>query len=241
MRNLFRRKPTSTGTGEEFEPGGEHYRAYVGPPQDYDLISAMVFNLLTSAGLRQHHRLLDVGCGSLRVGRLLIPYLNAGNYVGVEPNEWLVKDGILNELGRDLIKIKRPRFSYKTSLEEFNESLELDFAVAQSIFSHTSAQLTKDWLAQISKHLKDSGAFFATFIQGEEDFDGEGWVYPGCVNFTSDSMAAFAQESGLNFRVLDWRHPRQTWAVFYKDKFDTSVLNGAEVSWNRMMEREMNG
>ena len=44
--------------------GDKHHRAYIGPPDEYDLVSAMSFNLLTASGLRQHHRLLDIGCGS---------------------------------------------------------------------------------------------------------------------------------------------------------------------------------
>ena len=47
--------------GVGLKPGDSHYRAYVGPPEDYDLIAAMTFNLLTTLGLRQHHSLLDVG------------------------------------------------------------------------------------------------------------------------------------------------------------------------------------
>jgi len=43
----------SLGVG--LKPGDAHYRAYVGPPEDYDLIAAMTFNLLTTLGLRQHH------------------------------------------------------------------------------------------------------------------------------------------------------------------------------------------
>ena len=73
--------------GLGLKPGDPHYRAYVGPPEDYDLVAAMTFNLLTTLGLRQHHSLLDVGCGSLRIGRLLIPYLNRGKYFGIEPNQ----------------------------------------------------------------------------------------------------------------------------------------------------------
>ena len=94
--------------GLGLKPGDPQYRAYVGPPEDYDLIAAMAFNLLTTLGLRQHHSLLDVGCGSLRIGRLLIPYLNRGKYFGVEPNEWLVDEGIRRELGETLVQIKRP-------------------------------------------------------------------------------------------------------------------------------------
>ena len=82
----------------------------LGPPERYDLMAAMSFNLLTTLGLRQHHTLLDMGCGSLRVGRLLIPYLNRDKYVGLEPNEWLVQEGIRNEIGDTLRRIKRPRF-----------------------------------------------------------------------------------------------------------------------------------
>ena len=69
--------------GLNLKAGDSHYRAYVGPPGDYDRIAAMTFNLLTAVGLRQQHKVLDIGCGSLRVGRLLIPYLNKGNCLRV--------------------------------------------------------------------------------------------------------------------------------------------------------------
>ena len=101
--------------GLGLKPGDPQYRAYVGPPEDYDLIAAMAFNLLTTLGLRQHHSLLDIGCGSLRIGRLLIPYLNRGKYFGVEPNEWLVDEGIRRELGETLVQIKRPTFFFSDS------------------------------------------------------------------------------------------------------------------------------
>src|SRR5437588_5674780 len=103
----------SLGVG--LKPGDAHYRAYVGPPEDYDLIAAMTFNLLTTLGLRQYHRLLDIGCGSLRIGRLFIPYLNRGRYVGIEPNQWLVETGIQHEVGADLIQIKRPTLYFSDS------------------------------------------------------------------------------------------------------------------------------
>jgi len=92
--------------GLALRPGASHYRAYVGPPVDYDLVAAMSLGLLTTLGLRQQHQVLDIGCGSLRIGRLLIPYLNRGGYTGLEPNEWLVHDGIANEIGNDQVRIE---------------------------------------------------------------------------------------------------------------------------------------
>ena len=124
--------------GLSLAPGDEHYRAYVGPPADYDLVSAMTFGLLTACGLRQHHTLLDVGCGSLRLGRLLIPYLNPAKYIGLEPNKWLIDDGLRYEVGASLADIRQPQFIYDTSLASLSPETRIDYAVAQSIFSHTA-------------------------------------------------------------------------------------------------------
>ncbi len=56
----------SEAEARRLEPGSEHYMAYVGPADQYDLMSATQFRLLTTLGLRSFHRLLDFGCGSLR-------------------------------------------------------------------------------------------------------------------------------------------------------------------------------
>jgi len=118
----------SLGLG--LRPGAHHYRAYVGQPEDYDLIASSKFNLLTTLGLRQYHTVLDIGCGSLRIGRLLIPYLNVGNYVGIEPNKWLVDDGIQREIGQDQIRIKQPQFYFSDSAIDLPSDERFDFAIA---------------------------------------------------------------------------------------------------------------
>src|SRR5437899_11567454 len=142
--------------GLGLKPGDSHYRAYVGPPEDYDLIAAMTFNLLTTLGLRQHHSLIDVGCGSLRIGRLLIPYLNQGKYFGVETNKWLGEEGIKRELGEDSVQIKYPTFFFTDSAEAVGEAkVSFDFALAQSIFSHCGLNLIKGWLSAVSRSLAD--------------------------------------------------------------------------------------
>src|SRR3990172_12495843 len=98
--------------GKSLPIGSRHYRAYVGPPEKYDLVAASQFNLLTWLGLRESHFLLDIGCGSLRAGRLFIPYLLPGHYFGIEPEQWLIEDGIKNELGPDILRVKRPVFRH---------------------------------------------------------------------------------------------------------------------------------
>jgi len=213
--------------------GDSHYRAYVGPPEDYDLIAAMTFNLITTLGLRQKHVLLDIGCGSLRCGRLFIPYLNAGNYIGIEPNQWLVEEGIQREIGADLIRLKQPKLYFSDSAAALAGSgATVDFAVAQSIFSHCGPDLISAWLTGIYPYLSPSGALAATFVTGTEDFTGTGWVYPGCVKYTHEGMAKLAAAAGYSFKVLDWWHPRQTWGLFHRENYDCSWFQDRKLGWN---------
>src|ERR1051325_352412 len=221
----------SLGLG--LKPGQQHYRAYIGPPEDYDLVAAMTFNLLTTLGLRQHHKLLDIGCGSLRNGRLLIPYLNAGNYAGIEPNQWLVEEGIKREIGADLIRIKNPKLYFAESADVLKgNEIKFDFAVAQSIFSHCGMDLINRWLTGLSPFLSSEGALVATFLIDREDFQGSGWVYPDCVKFKIETMNKAASSAGFKFEILDWRHPRQTWALFAKSQFDSSWFKDKPLTWN---------
>jgi SAM-dependent methyltransferase len=223
--------------GLQLKPGDSHYRAYVGPPEDYDLIAAMTFNLLTTLGLRQHHSLLDVGCGSLRIGRLLIPYLNRGKYFGIEPNEWLVEEGIKREIGEALLQIKRPTFFFSDSPAALSQAkISFDFALAQSIFSHCGLDLINRWLSGLSRSLAPGGALLATFLPNEGDSPRTGWVYPECVSFRPATLQRVAAEANLRFEILDWKHPRQTWALFAAPKFDSGWFKNKPLTWNTRLE-----
>lgn len=212
--------------------GDLHHRAYIGPPGEYDLVSAMTFNLLTTCGLRQNHRLLDIGCGSLRLGRLFIPYLNKGNYAGLEPNKWLVDDGLRYELGSSLVELRQPRFIYDTGLESVSPDTHFDYVVAQSILSHTAPDLLERWVSDVSLHLDSGGVFFATVLEGEALCNDKGWIYPECVEYSLQTVSGIANKYGLELETLDWYHPRQTWCAMYHPAFNRKLLNGGSPSWN---------
>jgi SAM-dependent methyltransferase len=203
---------------------GKDYRTHVGPPERYDLMGAIQFNLLTGLALREDHYLLDIGCGSLRAGRLFIPYLLPGHYFGIEPEEWAVQEGIRNELGEDAIRIKRPTFSYDSNftLSVFGQTF--DFIMAQSIFSHAYQSQIQRCLAEAKAVLKPTGVFIATYLAGSENYTGDEWVYPGCVKYTPDFMIELAQEAGLACQPFDWYHPGdQTWLLLHHPDYQVGV------------------
>lgn len=210
-----REDPERERTAAGFKPGERHYRAYIGPPERYDLVAGIQFNLLTLLGLRESHSVLDIGCGSLRGGRLLIPYLLPGRYFGIEPNTWLIEEAIRWELGEDLVQLKRPTFS---DVADFRLSVfgrQFDFLMAQSIFSHASRNQIRRCLAEAATVMKPTSVFAANFMEGVEDYAGSDWVYPHCVVYTPGLIDSLVSEAGLACRFIDWPHPELRWLLIF--------------------------
>ncbi|MGH6788099.1 MAG: class I SAM-dependent methyltransferase [Pseudolabrys sp.] len=215
---------------KSLKPGSDHYTAYVGPPGQYDFMGATQFALLFALGLREHHKVLDFGCGSLRAGRLLIPYLNPGCYFGIEPNRWLVDEAIKNQIGADIVSIKRPTFSQSDaySAEVFGETF--DFIVAQSIFSHAGPDIVRTALASFARALAGNGLCVVTFIEGDNDTP-PGWHYPGVISFRRALIEDLMKEAGFAARSIPWYHPRQQWWLLARDP--ATLPSDDECRWLR--------
>lgn len=209
----------STEAAKSLAPGAAHYTAYVGPPEQFDFMGATQFRLLCSLGLRERHRLLDLGCGSLRAGRLLIPYLARGHYHGLEPNRWLVEDAIEREIGQDLVRLKQPKFLHHESFGCREFGTRFDFVLAQSILSHCGRDLAPRVLAEIADGLDECGIAVSTFVvaaAGQDEDERGGWIYPGVVAHTAATIERWIASAGLLGRAIPWWHPRQTWYVLAK-------------------------
>ena len=191
------------------------YRSHVGPPERYDLIGAMQFNLLTFLGLREMHYLLDIGCGSLRGGRLFIPYLLPGRYYGLEPDQWLIDDGIKNELGQDIVRIKQPVFSNDTNFTLTGFGRVFDFLLAQSIFTHAAQSHIRRCLSEAAKVMTPTSVFAATIFRGKEDYAGAEWQGAVALTYRLETVQSFAREQGLVCLPIGWPHPSgQFWLAF---------------------------
>jgi SAM-dependent methyltransferase len=194
-----------------------NYKAYVGPATTFGIAGKKQFELLQYAGLLPKHKLLDIGCGSLRAGKYIIPYSDEGNYYGLEPNKWLIKEGIQKETGKAIIEEKKPHFNYNAefNLSEFNTPF--DFILAQSIFSHASARQITTCLSEVKKVLTKEGLFLATFDLGTENYIQDAWVYPDCVGYKPEFVLSLITKQGLVGYRTNWDHwglkRKQTWYI----------------------------
>lgn len=193
--------------GENEAVGSRHYRAWVGPPEFYDRIGAIQFTTVLRMGLREHHKLLDVGCGSLRGGRLAIMFLRPGNYFGMEPTAWALDDGKAAHLGEELIGMKLPTFSNDANYTLTEFGTVFDFILVHSVFTHAPAVQIRRCMEQARKVMHENSVFLATYLESTKDHDGDDWVYPWVTQFRRDTIAQIVTDAGLVCHHLDLPHP----------------------------------
>jgi SAM-dependent methyltransferase len=168
--------------------------------------------------------LLDFGCGSLRSGRLLIPYLGVGRYFGIDPNRWLIDAGIEQEIGASILALKQPRFDCNPSCRLAVFGADFDFIHAHSVFTHAPSWMIDRFFAEAALVLKQEGLILATYLEGAEDYQGTEWVYPPMVPYTRSGFASVADRHGFALQILRWPHPQQTYFVAGKKPFDGAGL-----------------
>jgi hypothetical protein len=124
----------------------------------WDDVAKIQFDALTRFGLEPQHRLLDMPCGSFRVGRLLIPYLEPGNYIGVEADPELIERGKREVLGRGLLRSHRPTLIARRMPAPLPEA---DLGWIHALFDHIPPD---DVRATIVEAARATPRFFATFF-----------------------------------------------------------------------------
>jgi len=204
---------------ERMKAGDDHYRAYVGPPARYGFLTLSQMSLLSALGLRETDKVLDFGCGSLRLGRCLIPFLHSGNYYGIEPNDWLVNAGFEHEVGNEIRGIKKPNFSSDPNFDCSVFEEKFDFIVAQSIITHSGKLNTQNLFKSAEKSLKDDGVMLLSYCKAddEESIPLDPWTYPTNVKYSESWLRAECESLGLYWSELAWEHPGATWAIIVRN------------------------
>ncbi len=152
------------------------YRDYVGGA--WDLMGQWQMDFLQSCPeFNQSVKFLDVGCGSMRLGRHLIPYLDAHCYTGIDRCQEIVEAGIENECDKEIFYKKHPRFIYTDNFC-LRGCDDIDFIWASAVFNHLNTESLKNCLNQLNTVCKPDTVLYFTYWEGTKNHP-ESDVYDG--------------------------------------------------------------
>lgn len=114
---------------------------------------------LLSRGLTPHDNFLDLGCGALRTGIFVIPYLEADRYYGIEAHRLSLEAAVNYEIPLNNLAHKNPRLlhSSKFDLTHWNVSFDWIFAFSLFKLNHVELALQKIAFSKISETLAKDG------------------------------------------------------------------------------------
>ncbi len=129
-------------------------------------IGTLQRDFLVQQGLMPHHKLIDIGCGALRAGVKLIPYLEPGNYYGIDISPTLLDAGYEREIVGTSHEQRMPRnhLAVTGSFQLAAFETTFDFAIAQSVFTHLPRQRLVEALHETAPFLRAGAIFFSTWF-----------------------------------------------------------------------------
>lgn len=195
---------------------GRHRDIIGGGDGMWEPIGRLQFEYLVGAGLQAHHTFLDVGCGSLRAGLFLIPYLNPAHYFGIDISPSILGAG-KQELALAGLAERVPDENLRvTATFDVGGMPLFDFGIAQSVFTHTPIEALDECLRHLRPQFKDTGRFLASFFAAPPGTQTQ--VHPHGVTSYSDRdpyhhpIEAVLETATRNqWRgewIGDWGHPR---------------------------------
>ena len=222
MKSILKRVITRFAPFAFLDPEGDRgikkrgHRGYVGGM--WEEIGTLQFQFLLSKGLKPDSFLLDIACGSLRLGVKAIPYLERSHYLGIEKESGLVKAGLEKELGAKLREEKQPNIVISDSFEFEKLGQKADFAIAQSLFTHLPPTLINLCFKKLHPYLQDEGVFYASYFRTEWKISNPKKPHAhGYFGYTEDEMCSFGETNGFTANYIgDWNHPRDLVIVEYR-------------------------
>lgn len=188
----------------------------------WDEMGQLQLEFMRLHGLLPQHRLLDLGCGSLRGGVHYVRYLDEGKYYGLDHNQSLLDAGYETELPAAGLQERLPRrnlFCNPDFLLPVEDGF-FDYGIAQSVFTHLTFNSIRRCLEVVAPKFREGAVLYATFFElpGQRPASLEYMRERGGVvthghkdpyHYRSEDMVQAAVGAPWRVRNIgDWGHPR---------------------------------
>lgn len=118
-----------------------------GPAQaiggDWETHGKLQLSFLQKRGLTKESTILDFGCGTGRFARIAVPFLNSGNYTGIDISAGAIEHCMVLGTNEGWLTQKKPIFIHgKGTLDGFRGE-RFDFIWAHSIVNHCPPEINQ--------------------------------------------------------------------------------------------------
>jgi|TARA_R110001592_G_scaffold1063_12_gene6398 SAM-dependent methyltransferase len=187
----------------------------------FDEMGQEHYDFLIEKGLQSNNVFLDVGCGAIRTGQHIIPFLNPNNYFGIDRMPELIEFGLNEVLDKEVIFHKGPKFSVNNNFDCSFVDKPIDIVWCQSLMSHLTEKDIKLCLNNVKETLAPRGKIYFTYFQkggmSREDSRNQQTHSKKDLQYNQKVMDQIVNECGLqtefNGRI---GHPRGQWMYICK-------------------------
>lgn len=150
---------------------------------------------LQSVGVQPTDRVLDFGCGSLRLGQHLIGYLDPGNYVGadISPD---VLEAAEARLPDGLLERRQPRLVCNDGCSLGFVNAPVDLIWAHSVVTHLPESQLRELLESFRGALAPGGCLLASYFPDPRPNTPKDFGYP------DDDLERLAAATGVEIRTV---------------------------------------
>lgn len=175
------------------------YKAAIGGGDNWEEHGNLQRDFLISQGMLPGHRLLDIGCGTGRLARKVVPYLSPANYVGVDIAPAAI-DAAVSLSRAEGWTAQSPTFVLgdipdPASVDPF------DFLWSFSVFIHLPQEIMESVMTRAAAVMHERSRFFWAYVPEDRAWRS------GLKQFrhTEADYRLAAQRAGLTFEeVPDW-------------------------------------
>ncbi len=190
----------------------EHHGFLGVPRETFEVGGRAQLARLLDHGLTPESKVLDIGCGCLRVAYWLVRFLDSDCYCGIEPARQRVEHGQRYLFSREELKRKRPRFDFNARFDSSVFAIKFDYFLAGSIWTHCSKADVEATLDGFQRDTGPMGAFLASYLPAtapEDDYLGESWIgtshesdTPGVIRHSFEWINEVCQRRRLKVKAL---------------------------------------
>lgn len=206
---------------------------------------------LLEEGITPDSKVLEIGCGVLRVGYWLIHFLNKDSYYGIEPAKNRVELGKEYLLYSEILESKKPHFDYNSVFDTSVFNTKFDFFLAGSIWTHCSKESIKVMLDGFVNNTNESAVFLTSYLPArskKNDYQGNNWVgtshksdVSGCIKHSRKWIQFECEKRGLVLEKLSRNaFDNQYWLRISKHKKSKTSLRIKRAQLKRIINRILN-